>query len=486
MPSEPHRWIGLEAAMRILTSKDRLSRLLLMNNVEAATMTSTLTTDSIAQRVTRQSRAECGTSVRSAPPARSDLRNGVLAVCDQAIVSGASFATSVIVGRSCAREDMGLFYLVLTVVYLVKGLQEHLICAPYAIYWQTLCGGRRTRYSASTFAQHLALSAATVAIAAAVTGGIAAVSGKSALVLAALPLVGMLPFLQLREFVRRLMLARVRLGAAVGIDTGVAVLQVGGLVYLAYVHRVSVMTAYAVMAVACALVCGAWLLVAREPVRFVWWDAVADWRRNWDFGRWALAGHLIGFATLYMTPWIVTAQRGSADAGVLAACVSIVGIASMFMTGLAGFLVPRAAAAYAEGNVAALRRVLCVATLTYASALGIFAVVVAVRGESLLQLAFGSQYSGVGPVLIALALSMLAQSIGLTAGIGLWAMDRPQANLSADICTLIITLSLVFLLLPSLGVLGAALGDLGGRVGGATVRHGTLRALLKLQPVSVL
>jgi hypothetical protein len=50
---------------------------------------------------------------------------------------------------------------------------------------------------------------------------------------------------------------------------------------------------------------------------------------------------------------------------------------------------------------------------------------------------------------------------------------------------LIVTLATVFCLLQPMGVLGAAVGDLAGKVTGAVVRYGTLRRLLKTVPYCV-
>ena len=72
----------------------------------------------------------------------------------------------------------------------------------------------------------------------------------------------------------------------------------------------------------------------------------------------------------------------------------------------------------------------------YASVLGVFAIFVLASGDFLLVLAFGPKYAGYGLVMGVLALGMVALSMGLTAGIGLWAIERPQANLPADMCAI--------------------------------------------------
>ena len=102
------------------------------------------------------------------------------------------------------------------------------------------------------------------------------------------------------------------------------------------------------------------------------------------------------------------------------------------------YLIPRAAAAFAQGNAAELlRRMLARGRRVYAGVLGAFALVVLATGDfSRLDLrnqirrlrASGRWAPGV------LALGMVALSLGLTAGVGLWAINRPKANLTADFC----------------------------------------------------
>ena len=51
------------------------------------------------------------------------LQSSGLSILDQALVSGTSFVTSVILGRCAGREDLGIYYLALSVILFVRGLQ---------------------------------------------------------------------------------------------------------------------------------------------------------------------------------------------------------------------------------------------------------------------------------------------------------------------------------------------------------------------------
>ena len=413
--------------------------------------------------------------------ARPALRSGSLSLLDQAVVSGTSFVTNVIIGRT-SKEELGVFFLGMTIVYLARGIQEQLISAPYVIYCQSRRGDAQAFYSGSALLHQLGLSGLAVAILLGVQGLLSFGIGPPGLSPVVWVLMGALPFLQLRECVRRMAIAHLQMKTATAIDVCVAVLQITSLLLMAYFEQLSVALAYGVMGAACGIACCGWLLAKGRTLRFAWPAAVGDWWHNWRFARWALASHVVGFATPYMMPWIVTAVRGEALAGVLAACVSLVGVASMFMTGVATYLTPKAALAYARGGVGELRQVLRMAALVYAVVLGAFTLFVFVSGDFLLVLVFGGKYAGYGAVMGILSLSTAVISMGLTASTGILAIDRPAANLPADVCSLVVTLTIVFCLVGPLGIYGAALADLGGNVASALIRFATLRRLLKTVP----
>ena len=247
---------------------------------------------------------------------RRGMRDGILSVADQAVVSGTSFVTSVIIGRMCSKRELGVFYLALTIVYFARGIQDQLISAPYVIHCHKRRANSLALYSGSSFLHHLMLSLVSIAL----LGGAIAVlsfgSRPAGLVSAFWVLLGALPLLQLREFVRRLTTANLQIATAIAIDVGVAVLQIGGLLLLAYFDRLTVGAAYAVMGAACAVASCGWFFSQRQPFRFTLSQAILDWRHNWGFARWALASHLVGFSGVYLLPWIVMAMRGSEEAGV--------------------------------------------------------------------------------------------------------------------------------------------------------------------------
>src|SRR5688572_11745385 len=62
------------------------------------------------------------------------LSSNSIALMDQAVVSGANFLTSVLVGRWCGLAELGAFALGCTVLVYALALQESFIASPYVVF----------------------------------------------------------------------------------------------------------------------------------------------------------------------------------------------------------------------------------------------------------------------------------------------------------------------------------------------------------------
>ena len=408
------------------------------------------------------------------------LRSSALAVLDQAIVSGTGFATSVIIGRLCSQADLGTYYLALSVVLFVRGMQEQLVSAPYTVYAQRRQGVELATYTGSVFLHQLVLTVAAVgailgiALAASVPGG--GFPAEPQMIAAVL---GAVPFLLLREHLRQFAFARFRIGTVILIDLAVALAQLGGLLLLALTETLEVATVYAVMGGACLVACSGWWLVGDRPLSFRAARFWPDWRHNWLFGRWMLASFLVGSSAPYVLPWFVAALRGAAETGIMAACNTLVGLANAFVMGLTNSLSPQAAQAFASGGITELRRVLWKTAALFLATLGTFCVAAFFAGDALAVLIYGGKYAGVGGIVAAYALSLVAASLAITAGNGLCAMERPSANVTADVAALVSTIAAAATLVPTFGVFGAALASICGNTVSAGVRGAILLALMR-------
>lgn len=407
-------------------------------------------------------------------------RQSVLSMADQAVVSGTSFVSSLLIGRECSREALGVYSLMLSLLLLARGCQGEVVSSPYLVYCHRRQGRAFASYTGSSLIHQMVISLLTLLLMAVVLLSLSVSGGAFASLLpGGWVLLAFTPLILLREHLRQLAFAELRLPVVLALDGTVAVLQIGGLLLAAASGKLTVPVVYWAMGLACVAACGAWRLAPKRPMHFDLRQAVADWRTNWQFGRWALSSHLLSRAMSYLAPWIIAAAHGEAATGLMAACVTIVNLPGMLVTGISNALTPRAAREFSRFGVSALRRVLLEAAVAYLLLTGLFCAFVALTGDWLVRMLYGSRFAGGGPVLLILGLQLLANTVGITAGNGLWAIDQPRANFVADAVTLVVTAPVLAALVFPWGVVGAAVALLLGTVAGAVVRCLMLRHQLR-------
>lgn len=412
-----------------------------------------------------------------------DGRQGILAVLDQGVVSGVNFLTAVFVGRVCGKEALGTYSAAWSLFLLLRGLQIEVLAAPFKVF-RHQHADRATGYAGSAVASQGLLAGFSVIGLVLLTILLVLLDWEEmAWAVGVLALVA--PCQMLREAVRQLALAQLEMAEVLSIDTSVAAMQVGGLGVLAWISLPTVPSVLAVSALACLCTLLGWWLLTQARFRIEPSRILADWRHDWEFARWMLCSYLVGSTIPFLVPWVVTLLRGEAVNGQLAACMTLINLAGTYVVGVASLVAPRAAQALAQGGRDALRRVLSGAVTLYVCTLVPFWLVILLGGDYLAGLVYGQEFSGFGNVLSILALHLLVNSLGMTAGSALWVIRRPQANFAADTTVLVVTLLALLTLVGPLGVLGAALATLVGGVVGLVVRYRSLWCQWKtLTPVA--
>jgi len=148
-----------------------------------------------------------------------------LALADQAVVSGTSFLTTVLVGRWVEPSALGAYSIAISLLFSLWCVQESLISFPYTVQ-RHHAHGMPAEYAGSSLAHNCQLSVlAAVALA---IGAVALSAGHAVpdLVAAIWVLAGVVPFVLLREFARRFAFAHMRLGQALRLDLAVSAMQI--------------------------------------------------------------------------------------------------------------------------------------------------------------------------------------------------------------------------------------------------------------------
>ncbi|MBN1851696.1 MAG: lipopolysaccharide biosynthesis protein [Pirellulales bacterium] len=407
---------------------------------------------------------------------------GILSVADQGVVSATSFLTSIIVARTTSREDLGIYYLALTLFILARGVQTQIITAPYVVYCPHRQREMITTYTGSVIVHQLIYAILATICLIALGQAMQLGFGFQALAPTIWILMPAMPAILIREFHRHYSISHLKIVRALILDGMTSLLQLSLLFLLWYYSKISVAGVFAVMGMAAAIISLEWFFQRRERWCIAWSQVAADWKNNWHFGRWALGSHLAGCSTPYIMPWILATVSGEGATGLYCACGTLVGVANVLVIGMTNYLTPNARRAFISGGKATLCRLLGKAAVVFGVPVGAFCLLSVIAGEYLIVFVYGPHFAGGGPILTVLMLSLLVTSIQIVAGNGLWAMERPQATLLPDTSSLAITLGTAALLVGPLGPIGAALAGLAGSITGAAMKLFTLLWLIRSLP----
>jgi O-antigen/teichoic acid export membrane protein len=404
----------------------------------------------------------------------SGALKSMLSLADQLVVSATGFLSGVIVARYCTMADLGAYHLALSVFLILRGIQEHTITAPYAVFSHHRRGEALYTYTGSLFTYQLlfvitsGLFLGALYLASLQKWTPEAFSAVLPLLLLAGPLV------LIRDFFRYYSFARLRFDAALVADVFVLVGQIGGLYWMATALGLTAKAVFGITAMASGIACIVWWVSARPHLRIDRHRIASDWKQNWSFGRWTLLSYVVGCCTPSIMTWIVAGLRSEAEAGKFAACVTLIGLSNIFLSAIGNVLTPKAAAVYATEGLEGLGRVNRKIMLLFAVVLGLLTVLVFIFGDWLGRTAYGDAFGDVRVLCGLIALGILAVSFMLVAGNTLLAMGHPRANLPADLTTTVISVGLALYLVPGGGIISAAAATLCGSVAGAAVRWATV------------
>lgn len=410
---------------------------------------------------------------------RTALHQSVFSLADQGISSATNFLTGVIIARACSKEELGLYMLGFSLILLTGDLQTSLIATPYMIYAPRLKGDAHGLYTGSTLIHQLALS--LLIVIALVGGGFAVSSGVGPRGLGPVlwALVAVITFIMLRDYVRRVCFARLQMKTALLVDCAVGVLQIGGLLLLAYFHLLSASRVYWLVGAACGLAAIGWLVINDKSLALSTDHAISDFRRNWSFGKWVFLSGLVWAIAMNLYPWLLAAFRDTASAGVWTACLGAVAIGNPAVLGAQNFLGPKIAHVYAERGGSPLRRFVLRASVYFSIPMLLFALAMTFFGDRLTSLLYGLKYAGNGLAVTILAFNLAVSVVMFSFSRCLFVINRAGVDFLVNLVALFIMLTLGLWLVRSYGVAGAAFGLLIANTTASGVRYVVFQILLR-------
>ena len=94
------------------------------------------------------------------------------------------------------------------------------------------------------------------------------------------------------------------------LDTCIAVVQIGGLLLLAFHGKLTANTTYMMVGAASALITVSWLLKERKNFSVQISRIISDFWRNWSLGKWIFAGTMTLLVSRQLYPWFLTGFKG--------------------------------------------------------------------------------------------------------------------------------------------------------------------------------
>jgi O-antigen/teichoic acid export membrane protein len=386
------------------------------------------------------------------------LQKDIVALADQGTASITNFLTSVIVGRACMKEQLGLYTLGFSILFFMLHAQNSLVSLPYTVRApRYLKDDSLGYYSGTTLVCQLIWSALVVALL--ISIGIVlslATTGANGISSVIWTLAATSSVILFRQYVRRFCFAHLRMGTALLLDSSVAVIQLSGLLCLAHLRILSASTAYMVTGVACALTCAVWFTSSRKLFKYDFAQLASVFQLHWSFGKWLLTSGLVIAAATQAYPWLLSHFQGVGAVGVLSACLGVAYLINPLVIGAENVVGPKSAHVYAQGGIKRLRRTVVTYTLLLGAALGLYSLLLICCGDWIVSVIYGHEYTGNGVIVATLAVAQLAAALAMPVGFGLMAIENSRAIMISSLIALFITVICGVWMVRSFGVLGAA------------------------------
>ena len=378
------------------------------------------------------------------------------ALADQAIVSGASFLTTVLIARFLGIEEFGRFALAWLGILFSQNFQIALVIQPMMTIARKQPRDELAAYTGSVIFQQIILGLlAVVFIFAGVT--IAELLrpewrlGQLAMPIAVLALSS-----QYAEFVRRYFFTFDRARVSFFVDVARYVTQAGSLVILFLYSAASASLETVLYAMSAASLLA--LLVGIPligPVRFDLNNMRITAYRHWRFSRWLIPSAVAVWCREYFVHTAVAAVLGLSELGAIRAAQQLVRMVNVLILAFENIVPMRAGAAFSVNGFAGLVDFIDSFVLRFSAAIALVLVTIALIGGELLGIVYGAEYGGYGQLVAAYAAVMLLYLVRNTLATMVRAMETTVFEFYSSVSGAILITTAALPLVTLFGMPGA-------------------------------
>ena len=389
--------------------------------------------------------------------ALAQSHRGFLAIGDQAVVSVTNFLTGVVIGRACGKAELGIYTLAWTLMTLATEIPATMTTTPYTVFSPHLTEERRSRYLGSILVHQLCFSAifALAMAAGAVLGPrLGWLRHDVSRVIMTTACVTL--FIGMREFVRRVSFAELKIESALCMDTIACLIQAVGVLMLLRFHSLNAVRIYVLLGISSALVVAGWLVFHWGAIHPDTRHYARDLKRNWSFSKWVLGSWTLYTIAVNVYPWMLAAFHGTAVTGTWAACAAIVALGNPVLLGLSNYVGPRISNVYAAAGAEAMRRYIYRISLLYgALVLPVIFIVVGFGGRIVTGV-YGKAYAGSTSVVFLLALNLLIGALMFPFSRGLFSLERANVDMLVNIVMVTLMFTIGIAAVRQYAAVGAA------------------------------
>lgn len=401
------------------------------------------------------------------------LSNGMFTLADQLVASGTTFATSVMLGRMCLKEDFGLYMLGFNAYTILLTMQASLICTPYIVRYPGAAREEVPSLTGSSLLQLLALIA-PIAIVVVIIGAAFDATGVSAALAHMLIAFGAaITFMLLRDFVRQIAFAQINGRTAFLLDVFVAAGQLGGIAFLGYFKSLDATKVFLLLGAICALGILGWYQCHRTQLVLQPRAALRDFVQEWSSTRWLFLSALLWCVSINLYPWLLAAFHGTETTASWGAALGIVAVINPIVFGVQNVVGPRIMHAYAKGGTALLRREVYRLSVAYGGGLLLFGLTMIVIGDVLVGLVYGTKYANSGYLAALLSLNLATAAFAFAFSRGLFALRRAEVDFKVNVIAFVMLMLCGVWLAQAYGPIGAATGQLLTNAAACSVRIAT-------------
>jgi O-antigen/teichoic acid export membrane protein len=400
------------------------------------------------------------------------LRKGVLrlfsgrevwALTDQAVVSGTSFLTNVMLARFMGLREFGIFALAWMSVLFVNSLQTALIVAPMmSIGPKQDEKDRPTYFGAVVFQESVlvALCFILVFISLKVSGHYFSHTDLRQL---ALPLAVSAFAYQMQDFLRRYFFATRQSRRAFIDDVLSYLTQLPLLILLhraGYLNSASALWVMAGTSIFGLVVGWFWM----EPLAFDWEWIKTISNRHWRLSRWLGASAVLQWTSSNLFVLAAPVYYGAAAAGVLKASQNLMGATNIWFLGLENVVPAETARRLREGGVPSMLGYTRSIVVKWGGLTCLFALVMAIAPGLWLRLIYGPEMAQYGYILRLYAVLYVIIFLGSPMRAGLQALEFTVPIFWSYLAMSAFAFAFAVPMAKWLGLSGSLLGLLGAQL----------------------